>query len=250
MFGVDLDAAARAEAAREIALRPSALRRAGVGACVAGAGARARRQPASWHRAFARPHRRPARLCRGDARRLPGDARWAGAGRRRRRFAHHRDAARRAVERYLGAVGHAGQCLVQPADENHQALQNLVSPSANLPSRAAENLYLVRPLWRALRCQRAAAAGGHRRGARRATRRGRCHWRRRSLLAQPLRADRFGEEEIGLQLLRAATHPERGNEPAAAPAVAVRLQPARPHVRGQLAQPERAGRRSDLSAWA
>ena len=58
----------------------AALRGAGVGACVAGPGARTRRRPRPGRRTPAGPHRRPARVRGGHARRLPGDAGRPGTG--------------------------------------------------------------------------------------------------------------------------------------------------------------------------
>ena len=60
-------------------------------------------------------HGRPARLRRGHAERLARHARRADAGRRRRGLARHRDAARRPLERHLGALRWARQRRVLAA---------------------------------------------------------------------------------------------------------------------------------------
>ena len=125
--------------------------------------------------------------------------------------------------------------------------RDLVSASANLPSRAAENLF-----WFGRYGERCDGTARLLRVAiadvlDEARRTRRCRARRPLMLAE-----RFGLIDGGDDVGRAAAAgrhpPRRGPERALAPAVAGGLQPARPHVGGQLAQPEPAGGRPGFPA--
>ncbi len=197
------------------------------GPCVAGAGARTRAAGCA-----RRAHRRPARLRGGDAGRLSRDAG------RLTRVAVNGESRVIAMQRggrskgHLGAVGRAGQRLV---------LADLDDGAARRPRQLARQPavahgrepVLVRPLRRTLRQHRAPAARRDRRRARarQRARRRRCTGARAGATPAHRRFARRSERRSA-----ARRHPSRRSaRRAPAPALARRLQPARPHVGRQLA---------------
>ena len=106
----------------------AALRGAGMGACVEGAGARAR-----CRRRLRGAHRRPARLRGRHAERLAGHAGRPDPRRRRRGVARHRDAARRPLQGHLGALRRPGQCRVLAALAHRHRRSSSSMPTRRWP---------------------------------------------------------------------------------------------------------------------
>ena len=178
--------------------------------------------------------------------RLARHARRADARRRRRRRPRHRHAARRPLEGHLGAQRRPGELVVLAADDHRQAAGPGQRARQRHLARGREPV-LVRPLRRALRGHRAAAAGGDLDRARRRARR-----RRRGGAGARPGAPPGAAEGVGRRPRRgaAARRDRSAGRPRAAARAAGRrrLLDARPHVGRQLAHAQPAHRRRAVRA--